>query len=86
MDPVDRDDEGVLALEPGDLVFAYTDGLVEARRAGEIYGGGRLMQFLGRRASASAPAIWLGLSRRTWRTSPTGWRMAPLRSRCAGSG
>jgi GAF domain-containing protein len=55
VDPVDRYDEGVLALEPGDLVFAYTDGLVEARRAGEIYGGGRLMRFLGRRAPALGP-------------------------------
>ena len=29
-----------LRLEPGDLVFAYTDGLIEARRKGEMYGHG----------------------------------------------
>ena len=31
-----------LRLENGDLVFAHTDGLIEARRAGEMYGSERL--------------------------------------------
>ena len=35
-------DERELELADGDLVFAYTDGLVEARRAGEVYGAERL--------------------------------------------
>jgi hypothetical protein len=29
-------------LDPGDLLFAYTDGLTEARREGEAFGSGRL--------------------------------------------
>jgi GAF domain-containing protein len=33
---------GELRLDPGDMVFAYTDGLVEARRQGELYGPDRL--------------------------------------------
>ena len=55
VDPVDRYGESVLALETGDLVFAYTDGLIEARRAGETYGLERLERFLSRRAAALAP-------------------------------
>ena len=31
-----------LRLDRGDLVFAYTDGLIEARRRGELYGAERL--------------------------------------------
>ena len=31
-----------LQLERGDLVFAHTDGLIEARREGEMYGTERL--------------------------------------------
>jgi serine phosphatase RsbU (regulator of sigma subunit) len=31
-----------LKLEQGDLVFAHTDGLIEARRGGEMYGTERL--------------------------------------------
>jgi GAF domain-containing protein len=56
VDPVDRYGESELTLEPGDLVFAYTDGLIEARRSGETYGNGRLMGFLARRAGALGPA------------------------------
>ena len=33
-----------LKFEHGDLVFAHTDGLIEARRAGEMYGSERLAQ------------------------------------------
>jgi GAF domain-containing protein len=35
-----------LRFEQGDLVFAYTDGLIEARRAGEMYGSERLAQMV----------------------------------------
>jgi len=35
-----------LELAPGDLVFAHTDGLIEARRAGEMYGAERLARFV----------------------------------------
>ena len=36
-------------LHPGDMVYAYTDGLTEAEnRDGEMWGTGRLEQFLGR--------------------------------------
>jgi serine phosphatase RsbU (regulator of sigma subunit) len=35
-----------LALEPGDMVFAYTDGLVEARRKGELYGQERIEELV----------------------------------------
>jgi len=35
-----------LELERGDLVFAHTDGLIEARRAGEMYGADRLARFV----------------------------------------
>jgi phosphoserine phosphatase RsbU/P len=33
-----------LRLEQGDLVFAHTDGLIEARRGGEMYGSERLVR------------------------------------------
>jgi serine phosphatase RsbU (regulator of sigma subunit) len=36
-----------LALGDGDLVFAYTDGLVEARREGELFGPERLGRLVG---------------------------------------
>jgi serine phosphatase RsbU (regulator of sigma subunit) len=39
-----------LELGPGDLVFAYTDGLIEARRGGEVFGLDRLARFVGDRA------------------------------------
>ena len=37
---------GEVRLEPGDLVFAYTDGLIEARRGGELYGTARLAELV----------------------------------------
>ena len=49
-------EESQLALEHGELLFAYTDGLIEARRAGEVYGHARLAELLGRRAPAHPPA------------------------------
>jgi GAF domain-containing protein len=42
-----------LELEQGDLVFAHTDGLIEARRAGEMYGADRLARFVAGAASQS---------------------------------
>jgi Stage II sporulation protein E (SpoIIE) len=42
-------------LDPGDLLFAYTDGLVEARREGEIFGPGRLTRVVEEQASSLSP-------------------------------
>jgi GAF domain-containing protein len=44
-----------LRLEPGDLVFAHTDGLIEARRAGEMYGAERLAQLVVGAAGSQSP-------------------------------
>ncbi len=44
-----------LELEPGDLVFAHTDGLIEARRAGEMYGAERLARFVAGAAGSQSP-------------------------------
>ena len=38
--------ESELRLEQGDLVFAHTDGLIEARREGVMYGAERLTQLV----------------------------------------
>ena len=48
--------ERELALADGDLVFAYTDGLVEARREGESYGAARLASLVTRLAGSTRPA------------------------------
>jgi serine phosphatase RsbU (regulator of sigma subunit) len=45
--------ESQLRLESGDLVFAHTDGLIEARREGEMYGQERLAQLV----SSWAPTL-----------------------------
>ena len=42
-------------LEPGDLLFAYTDGLIEARRDGETFGSGRLARLVEEGAAAQPP-------------------------------
>ena len=42
-------------LDPGDLLFAYTDGLVEARREREIFGTGRLTRLVEEQASSLSP-------------------------------
>ena len=47
--------ESELRLERGDLVFAHTDGLIEARRSGEMYGADRLAQVVARWARTQAP-------------------------------
>jgi serine phosphatase RsbU (regulator of sigma subunit) len=44
-------------LERGAAVVLYTDGLVEARREGELYGEERLDQALARNAELSAPEL-----------------------------
>lgn len=40
-------EEAVTTMAQGDRLFLYTDGLTEARRAGELYGEKRLVDFLG---------------------------------------
>jgi sigma-B regulation protein RsbU (phosphoserine phosphatase) len=52
-DPGYEDSE--LRLEPGDLVFAYTDGLAEARRGSDMYGLNRLQALVRERADGLAP-------------------------------
>jgi GAF domain-containing protein len=47
--------ESELLLEPGDLVFAHTDGLIEARRAGEMYGTERLARLVAALADSHPP-------------------------------
>jgi sigma-B regulation protein RsbU (phosphoserine phosphatase) len=47
--------ESELHLERGDLVFAHTDGLIEARRAGEMYGAERLARVVAGCAQAHSP-------------------------------
>ncbi len=46
---------GELRLEPGDMVLAYTAGLVEARRKGELYGPGRLAALVAGDAAGLSP-------------------------------
>ncbi|HEY1357229.1 MAG TPA: SpoIIE family protein phosphatase [Thermoleophilaceae bacterium] len=58
--PLGIDDEpgyqdAELPLEPGDLVFAYTDGLAEARRGSDVYGLRRLETLVRGRAGSLAP-------------------------------
>jgi hypothetical protein len=48
-------DESELELDVGDLVFAFSDGLVEARRTGEIYGIPRLSRLVGKLAASLGP-------------------------------
>ena len=39
-------DEHTIEFRPGDLMLGFTDGIVEARRGGELFGGERLEQAL----------------------------------------
>ncbi|HEX2232669.1 MAG TPA: GAF domain-containing SpoIIE family protein phosphatase [Thermoleophilaceae bacterium] len=47
--------ELTLELGPRDLVFGYTDGLIEARRAGEVFGLDRLARFVSDHAVDLSP-------------------------------
>jgi GAF domain-containing protein len=47
--------ERELELAVGDLVFAFSDGLIEARRGGEMYGIPRLSRLVGRLAQTMGP-------------------------------
>jgi GAF domain-containing protein len=47
--------ESELLLERDDLVFAHTDGLIEARRGGELYGAERLAELLAGLARSHSP-------------------------------
>jgi GAF domain-containing protein len=47
--------ESELLLERGDLVFSYTDGLIEARRGGELYGTERLAELVASLARSHPP-------------------------------
>jgi serine phosphatase RsbU (regulator of sigma subunit) len=49
-----------LELAAGDLVFAYTDGLVEARAGNETYGVRRLAQLVGTLAQSIEPEDLVG--------------------------
>jgi serine phosphatase RsbU (regulator of sigma subunit)/PAS domain-containing protein len=44
-------------LEPGDAVVLYTDGVTEARRAGELFGDDRLLEVLAGVAGAPAAEV-----------------------------
>ena len=44
-------------LDPGDLLVLYTDGLVEARRNGELYGPDRLRDAIARHRDEPAGAL-----------------------------
>jgi Stage II sporulation protein E (SpoIIE) len=48
--------ERELALADGDLVFAYTDGLVEARRGGEAFGTERFSRLVEQLATRTGPS------------------------------
>jgi len=50
--------QGVLSLDPGDLLLLYTDGLIDARSAqGEAFGAGRLAQLLNLRRREGARQV-----------------------------
>jgi serine phosphatase RsbU (regulator of sigma subunit) len=44
-------------LEPGSAVVLYTDGVIEARRDGELYGEGRLDKALRKHRKLGAQAL-----------------------------
>jgi serine phosphatase RsbU (regulator of sigma subunit) len=56
IDPELNSRDVTLDLNDGDLVFAYTDGLMEARRDGDIYGLDRLSDFVVRMGRVLTPA------------------------------
>ncbi len=52
-----RYEEARVHLEPGDAIVLYTDGLLEARREGELYGEQRLDDALAANAGLSAQGL-----------------------------
>jgi serine phosphatase RsbU (regulator of sigma subunit) len=56
-------EEDELELAPGDVVFAFTDGLIEARRSGELFGMGRLSDFVAEYAGVLSPQELVGAVR-----------------------
>src|SRR5204862_54189 len=50
-------DEVTAQLEPGAAVVLYTDGIVEARHGGELYGNERLQEVLAGNAGAEAEQL-----------------------------
>jgi serine phosphatase RsbU (regulator of sigma subunit) len=52
-----RFDEHKLAFGPGDLLFASTDGLSEARRDGELFGHERVRAFVAEHAALDPQAL-----------------------------
>jgi Stage II sporulation protein E (SpoIIE)/GAF domain len=57
IDAQPRYGESELELDVGDLVFAFTDGLIEARRDGETFGMARLSELVGALAQELAPEV-----------------------------
>jgi serine phosphatase RsbU (regulator of sigma subunit) len=44
---------GSLAIDRGDILFFYTDGLTEARRGSELFGEGRLLESIRAKAGVT---------------------------------
>jgi serine phosphatase RsbU (regulator of sigma subunit) len=57
IDPGQRYEVSRRTLEPGSVAVLFTDGVIEARRNGELYGERRLDTFLARRAELSAEEL-----------------------------
>jgi sigma-B regulation protein RsbU (phosphoserine phosphatase) len=55
--PDQRYDEARETLEPGSAVVLFTDGVIEARRDGQLYGDERLDRFLEEHRELSAPEL-----------------------------
>ncbi len=70
-------EEAAVSLASGDVLVFHTDGLTDARHAGEDYGVARLtrqVEARSRRTRRSAPPSW---GRRSWRTSRPSWAATP---------
>lgn len=61
-DPLPFDEEGAVSICPGDLLFAYTDGLVETmNKQEEMFGLDRVQEFLQKYHHESLPDIHQGI-------------------------
>lgn len=50
--------EATLSLEPGDILVAYTDGIIEPENTyGEMFGENRFQELLAKYACADSPEI-----------------------------